>query len=111
MDFPTSQPDHYSIRVQSDGSARYQSSGRFSPDSDQTDSFGFDFTVGAETRQKIFELEAKAGYFQKDLDCRHKDIDVTGKKSLTDTDVWLTGETTYNYSPKHAVRDLTNMIA
>src|SRR6267378_3785562 len=68
IDFPTSQPEHYSIRVQSDGLARYQSSGRRSPDSDETDSFDLDFTVAAETRQKIFELAAKAGYFQKDVD-------------------------------------------
>jgi len=57
-DFPTSQPEHYSIRVQSDGSARYHSSGRLSPDSDQTDSFDLNFTIAAETRQKLFELAA-----------------------------------------------------
>ncbi|HKC00294.1 MAG TPA: hypothetical protein VKD23_16035 [Terriglobales bacterium] len=110
IDFPTSQPEHYSIRVQSDGSARYQSSGRFSPDSDQTDSFDLDFTVGADTRQKIFELAAKAGYFQKDLDSRHKDIAFTGKKTLTYKDSRRSGESTYNYSRKPAVQDLTNLM-
>ncbi len=38
LDFPTSQPERYSIRVPSDGSAHYQSSGRLSADSDETDS-------------------------------------------------------------------------
>src|SRR6266851_10299970 len=82
IDFPASQPEHYSIRVQSDGLARYQSSGRRSPDSDETDTFDLDFTVAAETRQKIFELAAKAGYFQKDVDSHHKDLAFTGKKTL-----------------------------
>ena len=110
IDFPTSQPEHYSIRVQSDGSARYQSSGRFSPDSDQTDSFDLDFTVGAETRQKIFELAAKAGYFQKDVDSGHKDLAFTGKKTLAYKDAQRSGESTYNYSPKPAVQDLTSLM-
>src|ERR1035438_2366438 len=56
LDFPTSQPEHYSIRIPSDGPARYQSSGRISADSDVTDSFDLDFILGTETRQKIFRL-------------------------------------------------------
>jgi hypothetical protein len=115
IDFPTSQPEHYSVRVQSDGSARYQSSGRLSPDSDETDShdndsFDLDFTVGAETRQKIFELAAKAGYFQKDVDSRHKNLAFTGKKTLAYKDAQRSGESTYNYSPQPAVQDLTNLM-
>ncbi len=38
FDFPASQPEHYSIRIPSDGPAHYQSSGRMSADSDETDS-------------------------------------------------------------------------
>jgi len=110
LDFPASQPEHYSIRVQSNGLARYQSSGRLSPDSDETDSFDFDFTVAAETRQKIFELAAKAGYFQKDLDSHHKDLAFTGKKTLAYKDARRSGESTYNYSPHPAVQDLTSLM-
>jgi hypothetical protein len=115
IDFPTSQPEHYSIRVQSDGLAHYQSSGRRSPDSDETDShendsFDLDFTVAAETRQKIFELAAKAGYFQKDVDSHHKDLAFTGKKTLAYKDARRSGEATYNYSPKPAVQDMTSLM-
>lgn len=110
IDFPTSQPEHYSIRVQSDGAARYQSSGRLSPDSDETDSFDLDFTVGADTRQKIFELAAKAGYFQKDVDSNHKNLAFTGKKTLAYKDAQRSGESTYNYSPQPAVQDLTSLM-
>src|SRR5260370_31487523 len=115
IDFPTSQPEHYSIRVQSDGLARYQSSGRRSPDSDETDShdndsFDLDFSVAAETRQKIFELAAKAGYFQKDVDSHQKDLAFTGKKTLAYKDARRSGESTYNYSHKPAVQDMTSLM-
>jgi hypothetical protein len=110
LDFPASQPERYSIRVQSDGSARYQSSGRLSPDSDETDSFDLDFKVATETRQKIFELAAKAGYFQKDVDSHHKSLAFTGKKTLSYKDARRSGESTYNYSPIPAVQELTGLL-
>jgi hypothetical protein len=110
LDFPTSQPEHYSIRIQSDGSARYQSSGRLSADSDDTDSFDFAFTVAPETRQRILDLAAKAGYFQKDVDSHHKGVAFTGKKTLTYKDAQRSGESTYNYSSIPAVQDLTNLF-
>lgn len=110
LDFPTSQPEHYSIRVQSDGSAHYQSSGRISTDSDDTDSFEFAFTAAPETRQRIFDLAAKAGYFQKDVDSHHKGIAFTGKKTITYKDEHRSGESTYNYSSNPAVQDLTNLF-
>ena len=120
LDFPTSQPEHYSIRVQSDGSARYQSSGRLSADPDETDShdndshnndsFDLDFTLAAGTRQKIFELAAKAGYFQKDVDSHHKSLAFTGKKTLGYKDARRSGESTYNYSTNPAVQDLTSLM-
>ncbi len=109
LDFPTSQPENYSIRVQSDGAARYQSSGRIAADSDETDSFDLAFTVTAETRQRIFDLTAKAGYFQKDVDSHHK-VAFTGKKTLTYGDAQRRGESTYNYSSNPAVQDLTNLF-
>ncbi len=110
LDFPASQPEHYSIRVQSDGSAHYQSSGRISADSDDTDSFDFAFTVAAETRLRIFDLAAKAGYFQKDVDSHHKGVAFTGKKTLAYKDARSSGECTYNYSSNPAVQDLTNLF-
>ncbi len=110
LDFPNSQPEHYSIRVQSDGSGRYQSSGRLSADSDEIDSFDLDFTVTTETRQKIFDLAAKAGYFRKDVDSHHKGIAFAGKKTLSYKDAQRSGESTYNYSSNPAVQELTNLM-
>jgi hypothetical protein len=134
FDFPTSEPEHYSIRLQSDGVARYHSSGRLSgesngrdsqdtashesdsgnPDSNSSnnnnDSFDLDFTVTAETRQKIFDLAAKAGYFKKDLASQHKGMAFTGQKTLTYKDAQRNGESTYIYSTIPAVQELTGML-
>ena len=120
LDFPTSQPEHYSIRVQSDGSGRYQSSGRLSADSDETDSrdndshdndsFDLDFTLAPGMGQKIFQLAAKADYFQKDVDSHHKNLAFTGKKTLGYKDARRSGESTYNYSNNPTVQDLTILM-
>jgi hypothetical protein len=115
VDFPDSQPEHYSIHVQSNGPAHYQSSGRLSADSDETDShntdsFDLDFTVAADTRQKIFDLAARAGYFQKDVASRQKGLAFTGKKTLTYKDAGRSGESTYNYSSNPAVQELTGLL-
>jgi len=110
LDFPESQPEHYSLRVPSDGPAHYESSGRLSSDSDTTDSFDFDFTLSPETRSRIFALAAKAGYFQKDLDAHHKNIAFTGKKTLSYRDPHRAGESTYNFSSNPAAQELTALL-
>jgi hypothetical protein len=109
LDFPTSQPEHYSIRIPSAGSARYISSGRISADSEATDNFDLDFTLTPETRQKIFGLAAKADYFQKDVDS-HKNLAFTGKKTLAYGDGQRSGSCTYNYSSQAAVQELTTLM-
>jgi hypothetical protein len=110
LDFPASQPEHYSIRVPSDGASHYHSSGRLSADSEDTDSFDLDFALLPETRQKIFALAAKADYFQKDVDSRHKSLAFTGKKTLAYKDAERSGETTYNYSNNSGVQELTALM-
>ncbi len=111
LDFPNSEPAHYSIRLQSDGSGRYQSSGRLSADSDANDNnFDLNFTVAAPTRQKIFDLAAKAGYFQKAVDSHHKNLAFTGKKTFSYKDAERSGECTYNYSSVAAVQELTSLM-
>lgn len=110
LDFPASQPEHYSIRVQSDGEVRYQSSGRLSPDSDETDRFDLEFTASAEMRQRVLELAAKANYFQEDIDSHRKNLAFTGKKTLAYKDPQRSGECTYNYSRDPAVQDLTTLM-
>jgi hypothetical protein len=110
FDFPESQPEHYSVSIQSDGAARYESGGKISADSDETDSFGLDFTASSDLREKVFSLAAKAGYFQKDLDSHHKNLAFTGKKTLTYKDEKRHGESTYNYTSQPAAQGLTTMF-
>jgi hypothetical protein len=110
LDFPGSQPGHYSVQVQSDGKARYESSGRAVPESDESDNFDYEFAISPATREKIFNLSAKAGYFQKNLDSHRKNMAFTGKKTLGYKDPQRSGESTYNYSPDVAVQALTNLF-
>jgi hypothetical protein len=110
LDFPQSQPQHYSIRVASEGSSRYQSTGRISRDSEDTESFEFDFALSGEMRDKIFRLARQAGHFQRDLDSHQKNLAFTGRKTLTYKDAGIAGEATYNYASDPAARDLTALF-
>jgi hypothetical protein len=110
LDFPGSQPSHYSLQVQSDGKSIYESKSKISSDSDDTDNYHYEFTVSPATREKIFELAAKAGFFQKDLDAHRKNMAFTGRKTLGYKDDRRNGESTYIYSTDIAVQDLTNLL-
>jgi hypothetical protein len=110
LDFPGSQPSHYSLQVHSDGKAHYESTSKLAGDSDESDSFEYEFTVSAEGREKIFALAAKAGFFQADLDSRRKKMAFTGKKTLVYQDAERRGESTYNYSDRAAVQELTDLL-
>lgn len=110
LGFPASQPSQYSLEVHSDGKARYKSTGKISPESAETDSFEYEFIVSPATRNKIFELSAKAGYFQKDLDSHRKNMAFTGRKTLTYKDQSRNGESTFNYTPNVPAQDLTSLF-
>lgn len=110
LDFPGSMPSHYSIRVDRGGASHYESSGRTSTDSEQQDDFSYDFTTSDVTCKKIFGLAAKAGYFQKDVDSRRKNMAFTGKKTLSYKDPQRNGESSYNYSFNASVQELTDLF-
>jgi hypothetical protein len=110
LDFPGSQPNHYSVRVQSDGKGEYESRSQLSNDATDEDSFKYEFTVSPATRQKMFELAAKAGYFHKDLDSHRKNMAFTGKKTLAYQDPERSGESSYNYSSVPGVQELTSLF-
>ena len=110
LDFPGSEPEHYSIQVQDDGKAHYESSGKVAPDADEIDSFHLDFTASLEFRQKVFDLARRAKYFQRDLDSHGKNLAFTGKKTLAYKDAQRAGMSTYNYSPDPAVQELTGLM-
>src|SRR5215471_14127549 len=82
LDFPGSQPDHYLLRVDSDGKGQYESQSKLSNESDDEDSFKYDFKVSPATTQQMFALAARAGYFRKDLDAHRRNMAFTGNKTL-----------------------------
>jgi hypothetical protein len=107
LDFPQSIPDHYVITVSSDRRASYESTGKLTPQADPGEPFREEFTMSADTCKKIFELAAKAKYFEGQIDSGNKKLASTGVKVLTYTDGARKTEATYNYSPNPAVQQVT----
>ena len=110
LDFPQSIPDHYVLTVSSDGRAGYDSTGKLTPDSDPADPFHLDFTISAANRDKIFDLAAKAKYFEGKVDSGKKNLASTGAKVLTYKDAQRNTQAAYNYSPIPAVQELTALF-
>jgi hypothetical protein len=110
LDFPGSQPEHYTIRVAQDGKASYESRGPVSPESEARDDFHIAFEASAATRARIFELAAKAHHFSSDLDSHRKNLASTGSKTLAYLDGEKQTSSTYNYSNTSAVQDLTRLF-
>jgi hypothetical protein len=110
LDFPNSSPEHYSIVVQSDGHAHYESSGKISADSDVRDDYQTDFTCSDATRARIFGLAAQAHYFSGKVDSGNKKLAFTGAKKLVYKDGQRSSSADYNYSQQPAVQQLTTLF-
>jgi hypothetical protein len=110
VDFPNSSPEHYSIAVQSDGHAHYESSGKISTDSDARDDYETDFTFSDSDRARIFELAAQAHYFSAKIDTGNKKLAFTGAKKLVYKDGQRNSSADYNYSQQPAVQQLTTLF-
>ena len=110
LDFPDSSPEHYSIAVQSDGHAHYESSGKISNDSDVRDNYQTDVVFSESTRSRIFELSAQAHYFSGKVDSGNKKLAFTGTKKLFYKDDKRNSSADYNYSQQPAVQQLTTLF-
>lgn len=110
LDFPNSSPEHYSMSVQTDGHAHYDSSGKISQDSDVRDSYQTDFNFTEATRARIFELAAQAHYFSGKIDSGNKKLAFTGAKKLTYKDGEKVSSGEYNFSQQPAVQQLTTLF-
>ena len=110
LDFPGSIPDHYAIVVFEDGHATYDSTGKLTPDAEAGDPFHLDFHVAPETKTKVFDLTAKAKYFEGKVDSGKKNIASTGDKMLIYQDGSRKTAAHYNYSPSQAVQELTALF-
>ena len=109
LDFPGSEPSHYSISVSSDGHSTYDSDGKLSPDS-EADPFHLDFSVSPATSKTIFDLAKRGHYFQGEIDSNKRGLASTGAKTLTYKDAQRSATATYNYSPLAAVQQVTQLF-
>jgi hypothetical protein len=107
LDFPQSIPDHYEVSVSSDGQASYDSTGKLTPDSEPGDPFHFDFTISAASCKRIFDLAARAKYFEGPVDSGKRNLASTGAKVLTYKNGTRNTQAAYNYSPVPAVQEIT----
>lgn len=107
LDFPDSSPEHYSIAVQSDGHAHYESTGKISNDSEVRDNYQTDMVFSEPTRGRIFALAAQAHYFSGKVDSGNQKLAFTGTKKLAYKDDKRNSSADYNYSQQPAVQQLT----
>ena len=110
LDFPGSSPEHYSITVPSNGQAKYESSGKITPDSDDRDTYQADVSLSDAARGRIFELAAQAHYFSGKIDSGNKKLAFTGAKKLTYKSDAKSSEANYNFSTLAAVQQLTSLF-
>jgi hypothetical protein len=109
LDFPNSDPEHYSISVQSDGQTHYQCQAKISKESDDRETYQTDFNTSDATRTRIFDLAAQAHYFSGKVDSNKK-LAFTGTKILAYKDGEREFKTTYNFSTLPAIQQLTTLF-
>lgn len=110
LDFPNSSPEHYSFSVESDGHAKYESSGKISADSDERSTYETEFSFSDAARARIFQLAAQAHYFSGKIDSGNKKLAFTGAKKLTYKDGQRNSAAEYNFSAVPAVQQLTALF-
>jgi hypothetical protein len=110
LDFPNSDPERYSITVQSDGRAHYECSAKISSDSEDRENYQTDFIFSDAARARIFELAAQSHYFSGKIDSGNRKVAFTGSKKLIYNDGQRETAAAYNYSSVPAVQQLTTLF-
>ena len=109
LDFPQSNPSHYSITVDSTGHSSYECTGKVAEDSEPQD-YRAEFEVSPTTLKKIFDLAKQAKYFAGKIDSGNEKLAFTGAKVLIYQDTQRSNTAHYNYSSLAPVRDLTTLF-
>ncbi|HUC28348.1 MAG TPA: hypothetical protein VMR80_02145 [Candidatus Acidoferrum sp.] len=110
LDFPGSDPEHYSISVSADGHASYECVARISADSEDRDNYQSEFVFSDIARARIFDLAAQAHYFSGKIDSGNRKLASTGNKKLSYTDGQRTSAAEYNFSHLVPVQQLTTIF-
>lgn len=106
LDFPQSNPEHYSISIDESGHARYECSGQVEQDS-EPQSYQAEFDVTPGSREKIFEWAKQAQFFSGNIDSKNGKLAFTGAKVLSYQDGQHSYTARYNYSNLAPVKQLT----
>jgi hypothetical protein len=109
LDFPQSNPAHYTIAVDANGHTRYQSTGKISEDSGE-ESYLAEFDISAANRERIFSWTKQAEYFAEKIDSGNRKLAFTGAKVLSYQDGRRSNTARYNYSSAAAVQELTALF-
>lgn len=110
LDFPGSDPEHYSVSVQSDGRAHYECSAKISAESEDRETYQSEFNFSDVTRARVFDLAAQAHYFSGKIDSGNHKLANTGAKKLTYKESQREFTADYNFSPQPAVQQLTALF-
>ena len=109
VDFPQSNPEHYSIAVDARGHARYECRGKVENDAEE-EPYETEFEVSAANRQRIFEWTKQAQYFAENVDSGNHKLAFTGTKQLSYQDGQGSHTARYVYSNLAPVRQLTALF-
>lgn len=109
LDFPQSNPEHYSIAVDATGHARYECTGKVAEDSEE-EPYRAEFEVSAGNRDRIFTWAKQAQYFAGKVDSGDHKLAFTGAKLLSYQDGQRSNAARYNYSNLEPVRQLTSLF-
>jgi hypothetical protein len=109
LDFPQSEPTHYSIAVEASGHSSYECTAKADEDSDEQ-TYRTEFEMTAGNRDRIFEWAKEAKYFSGTIDSGNRKLAFTGDKILSYQDGQRSATARYNYSNLEAVRQLTTLF-
>ncbi|MGA9977665.1 MAG: hypothetical protein WBQ08_03325 [Candidatus Sulfotelmatobacter sp.] len=107
LEFPTSDPDRYTISVTSDGHGKYECSAKIAPESDDRETYQAEFDLSPAGRARVFDLAAQAHFFAGKIDSGNRKLAFTGSKTLAYKDGQRSTSANYNYSTVPAVQQLT----
>jgi hypothetical protein len=109
LDFPGSDPPHYSITVAAGGNASYECRGKIAEDADE-ETYKTEFEMSPANRERIFNWAKQAQYFAGKVDSGKHNLAFTGAKVLSYQDGQHSFEAHYNYSNLEAVQQLTALF-
>jgi hypothetical protein len=109
LDFPQSNPEHYSIAVDANGHASYECKGKVAEDSEEQ-AYRAEFEVSAGNRERIFDWAKQAQYFAGRIDSGNRNLAFTGAKMLSYHDSQRSNTSRYNYSNLAPVRQATALF-